>query len=170
MFFPGTDAFSNGTKRRNYLVAFLSGMITGIAWWIIIDILARSTEILFARVYIIPGAIISLMLIILHFIPEAAIQDEHGMFNVFNSSSTLCDCDGIKCARFVLFMIFLIIFSGVVASVWIFIADYASSEFIDRKAAYVQWFGAGNMIFTILLALAALLSRFGRKETDSLLL
>lgn len=168
MFFPGTDAFSNGTKRRNYLVAFLSGMITGIAWWIIIDILARSTEILFARVYIIPGAIISLMLIILHFIPEPALQDEHGIFNVYNSSSTVCD--GVKCARFFLFIIFLLIFSGVIASVWIFIADYATNESIDRKLASVQWFGAGNMTFTILLALAALLSRFGRKETDSLLI
>lgn len=168
MFFSGTDAFSNGTKRRNYLVAFLAGTITGIGWWIIIDILVRSTEHLFARVYILPGSIISLMLIILHFIPDAAMQDETGMFNVFSGSSS--NCDSIKCARFSLFAVFLIIFSCVVASIWIFIADYASSESIDRKPGYVQWFGAGNMLFTILLALAALLSRFGRKATDSMLL
>ena len=170
MFFSGTDALSNGTKRRNYLVAFLAGTITGIAWWIIIDILVRSTEHLFARVYILPGTIISLMLIILHFIPDTAIQDEPGIFNMFSSGSSLCECDALKCARFTLFAVFLIIFSGVVASIWIYIADYASNKSIDRRPRHVQWFGVGNMIFTILLALAALLSRFGRKATDSMLL
>ena len=170
MFFLSTDPFSNSTKRRNYLIAFFAGTITGIAWWIIIDILVRSTAHLFSRVYILPGAAITLMLIILHFIPNAAIQDEHGMINIFNGGSDLCDCDSIKCARFSLFAVFLIIFSAIVASIWIFIAVYVSSNDEGKKPGYVQWFGAGNMVFTILLAVAALLSRFGRKETDSLML
>jgi hypothetical protein len=170
MFFTGGDAFLSGIKKRNYIIAFLSGTITGIAWWIIIDILVRSTEHLFNRVYILPGAIITLMLIILHFIPDAAIQNENGIINVFRGSSALCDCDSIKCARFLLFAVFLIIFSAVVASIWIFIADYSSTDDTDKKPGYVQWFGAGNIVFTILLAIAALLSRFGRKETDSMVL
>jgi heme/copper-type cytochrome/quinol oxidase subunit 4 len=168
MFFIGTDTFSDGIKKRNYLIAFLAGTITGIAWWIIIDILVRSTEHLFARVYILPGAAITLMLLILHCIPDAAIHDENGIINMFSSSSTLCDCDATKCARFSLFAVFLIIFSAVVASIWIFIADYASTDEIDKQPGYVQWFGAGNMVFTVLLAIAALLSRFGRKESDSM--
>jgi len=170
MFFTGTDTFSSDIKKRNYLIAFLSGTITGIAWWIIIDILVRSTEHLFARVYLLPGAVITLMLIILHCIPDAAIHDENGIINIFSGSSNFCDCDSTKCARFSLFIVFLIIFSAVVASIWIFIADYASTDEIDKKPGYVQWFGAGNMVFTVLLAIAALLSRFARKETDSLML
>ena len=170
MFFTVGSAFSNGIKKRNYAVAFLSGTITGIAWWIIIDILVRSTEHLFHRVYILPGTIITLMLIILHLIPDAAIHNENGIINVFNGdSSALYDCDSIRCARFFLFAIFLIIFSAVVASIWIFIVDYAITDLTDKKLSYVQWFGAGNMVFTILLAIAALLSRFGRKETDSMM-
>jgi hypothetical protein len=110
------------------------------------------------------------MLIILHFIPDAAIQNENGIINIFRGSSALCDCDSIKCARFLLFAVFLIIFSAVVASIWIFIADYSSTDDTDKKPGYVQWFGAGNIVFTILLAIAALLSRFGRKETDSMVL
>jgi hypothetical protein len=170
MFFASTDTFSSNIKKRNYLIAFLAGTITGIAWWIIIDILVRSTEHLFARVYILPGAAITLMLLILHFIPDTAIHDENGILNIFSGTSGLCDCDSIKCARFSLFIVLLIIFSAVVASVWIFVAAYASTDEIDKKPGYVQWFGVGNMIFTVLLAIAALLSRFGRKETDSMML
>lgn len=170
MYLTGTNTFSNDIKRRNYLIAFLSGIITGIAWWIIIDILVRSTEHLFARVYILPGVAVTLMLIVFHFIPDAAIQDENGIINFFNTSSNICDCNSIKCARFSLFIVFLIIFSAVVASIWIFIAAYANTNEIDKRPGYVQWFGVGNMVFTILLTFAALLSRFGRKETDSMII
>jgi len=169
MLFTGTDIFSSSIKKRNYLIAFIAGAITGVAWWIIIDILVRSTEHLFARVYILPGAVITLMLIILHCIPDAAMHDENRIINIYSGSSSLCDCDSTKCARFSLFIVFLIIFSAVVASIWIFIANYASTDEIDKKPGYVQWFGAGNMVFTILLAIAALLSRFGRKEMDSMM-
>jgi hypothetical protein len=165
MFSAGTNTFSSDIKKRNYLVAFLAGTITGIAWWIIIDILVRSTEQLFARVYILPGIAITLMLVILHCIPDTAIQDENGITNIFSSSSS-----ATKCARFSLFLVFLIIFSAVVASIWILIANYTSTDEINKKSGYVQWFGVGNVVFTVLLAIAALLSRFGRKETDSMMI
>ncbi|CAF1340949.1 unnamed protein product [Adineta steineri] len=161
MFFTSNDPFSNNIKKYNYIIAFLSGTITGIAWWIIIDILVRSTEDLFSRIYILPGIIITLMLIIIHFIPNTAIQDENNLINLFNNNG-----HSIKCARFSLFLIFLIIFSAVIASVWIFIADYISTTNTNKKLTYVQWFGAGNMLFTILLAIASLLNRFGRKEIE----
>ncbi|CAF3758847.1 unnamed protein product [Adineta steineri] len=161
MFFTSNDPFSNNIKKNNYIIAFLSGIITGIAWWIVIDILVRSTEDLFSRIYILPGIIITLMLIIIHFIPNTAIQDENNLINLFNN-----DGHSIKCARFFLFLIFLIIFSAVIASVWIFIADYISTNKTNKKLTYVQWFGAGNMLFTILLAIASLLNRFGRKEIE----
>ncbi|CAF1411636.1 unnamed protein product [Adineta steineri] len=101
------------------------------------------------------------MLIIIHFIPNTAIQDENNLINLFNN-----DGHSIKCARFSLFLIFLIIFSAVIASVWIFIADYIGTNNTNKKLTYVQWFGAGNMLFTILLAIASLLNRFGRKEIE----
>jgi hypothetical protein len=152
--------FSNDNKKHNYLIAFVSGTITGIAWWIIIDILVRSNEQLFARVYILPGILITLMLIILHFIPDTAIQDENG---ISSSNST-------RCARFTLFLVFLIIFSGVIASIWIFIVNYTNTNEINKKPEHIQWFGVGNIIFTVLLAIAALLSRFGRKQNDSIMI
>ena len=170
MLFTGNDAFSSNMKKRNYTIAFLAGAITGIAWWIIIDILVRSTEQLFARVYILPGIAITLMLIILHFIPDTAIEDENGMTNIFSGNSSLCSCGSTKFARFSLFLAFLIIFSAVVASIWIFIVNYASTDESNVKTGRVQWFGAGNMVFTVLLAIAALLSRFGRKKTDSMMI
>lgn len=168
MFSTGFDPFSDGIKQRNYLIAFVSGTLTGIAWWILIDILVRSTETLFSRVYILPGLFVTIMILFLHFIPDAAIEDEKGLFNMFDSGSELCECGSIKCARFSLFAVFLIVFSCVVASIWIFIADYATSKHPTRKLDSVQWFGVGNIIFTILLTIAAILSRFGRKQTDSM--
>jgi heme/copper-type cytochrome/quinol oxidase subunit 4 len=170
MFLTSTDAFSSNTKIRNYIIAFLAGTITGIAWWIIIDILVRSTEHLFARVYILPGIAITLMLIILHFIPDTAMQDDNGMINIFSSNTSLCGCGSTKCARFSLFLAFLIIFSAVVASIWIFMANYANTDDINKKARYVQWFGVGNIVYTVLLAIAALLSRFGRTKIDSMMI
>ena len=169
MFFLNNgDAFSNNLQRRNYLIAFLAGTVAGIAWWIIIDILTRSTPNDFDRAYLIPGIAISCMLLIIHFIPDAAFNDDGGFSSsIFDSSSTCCG--STKCARISLFLVFLIIFTSVIASIWIFIADYATSERLNRRPRRVQWFGAGNMVFTILLALAALVSRFGRKPTDSIL-
>ncbi|CAF0741408.1 unnamed protein product [Rotaria sordida] len=168
MFFSNTDTFSSNIKKRNYIIAFLTGTITGIAWWIIIDILVRSTEHLFARVYILPGIAITLMLIILHFIPDTGIQMNNEMTNIFNGSSSLCCCISTKCARLLFFLAFLIIFSAVISSIWIFIANYVITDEIDKKLGYIQWFGIGNMIFTISLAIATLLSRFGRKKIDSM--
>lgn len=170
MFFLNNgDALSNNIQRRNYLIAFLTGLVAGVAWWIIIDILARSSTSDFNRVYLIPGIAISCMLVIIHFISDAAFNDDNGFgMNLFDSSSTCCG--STKCAQISLFLVFLITFTSVVASIWIFIADYATSDQIERRTPRVQWFGAGNMIFTILLALAALFSRFTRKSTDSLLI
>ena len=167
MLFNHADTSSDPVKRRNYLVAFLAGTLAGIAWWIIIDILVRSTEPLFPRLNLLPGIAITLMLILVHFIPDAAIHDDGGVGNMFSSSSTLCESQ--QCARISIFVVFVIIFSAVVASVWIFIGGYGTTDRMERKTARVQWFGIGNMVFTILLAVAALLSRFGRKETDSLM-
>ena len=170
MFFLNNgDAFSSNLQRRNYFVAFLVGIVTGIAWWLMIDILTRSTSNDFNRVYLIPGISISLMLLIIHFIPDGAFNDDVGLGTNIFDSSTSC-CGSTKCARISLFLVFLIIFTSVIASIWIFIADYATSDRIDRKPRRVQWFGAGNMLFTVLLALAALFSRFGRKSTDSILI
>ena len=168
VFFTSADALSNNIQRRNYLVAFLAGTITGIAWWMIIDILVRSNEDLFARVFIIPGTTISVMLVILHLIPDAAIYDESGMGNLFSSHSTCCG--SVKCARVSLFLVFSVVFIAVATSIWIFVAQYASSDRLERKASRVQWFGAGNMLFTVLLAVVAVFSRFGRKSHDAMLM
>ena len=167
MFSNQTDISSDHVKGRNYLVAFLAGALTGIAWWIIIDILVRSTEPLFSRWNLLPGIAITLMLILVHFIPDAAMSDDSGMPTMFSSSSTFCESQ--QCARISIFLVFVIIFSAVVASAWIFIGSYGTTDRLERKSARVQWFGIGNMVFTILLAVAALLSRFGRKDTDSLM-
>ncbi|UJR36398.1 hypothetical protein I4U23_029121 [Adineta vaga] len=156
MFFTTNDPFSKNTKRHNYIIAFLAGILTGIAWWIIIDILVRSMNNLFSRFYILPGIAITLVIIILHFIPNSTVQDEIHLINSFDNS--------IKCARLFLFLIFLIIFSAVIASIWIFIVDSMITNNLQKKSNYVQWFGIGNLISTILLALASLLSRFGRKD------
>ena len=94
------------------------------------------------------------------FIRDTAIQDENG---ISSSNST-------RCARFTLFLVFLIIFSGVVASIWIFIANYTNTDEINKKPEYIQWFGVGNIIFTVLLAIAVLLSGFGRKQNDSMMI
>lgn len=169
MFFSASaDALSNNIQRRNYLVAFLAGTIAGIAWWMIIDILVRSNEQLFARAFIIPGVAISVMLVILHLIPDAALYDESGVTNLFSSQSTCCE--SLKCARLSLFLVFLIVFTAVAASIWIFIAEYVSTDRLERKPGRVQWFGAGNMLFSILLAVVAVFSRFGRKGTDAMLM
>lgn len=167
-FLHSADPLSNRIQSQNYVIAFLTGTISGIAWWIMIDILSRSTEHDFDRLYLLPGIAISLMLMIIHFIPDAAFNDETGLGTLFDSSSTCCG--STKCARISLFTVFLVIFSSVIASIWIFVVDYATSDRLDRKTRRVQWFGAGNMLFTILLGLAALFSRFARKPTDSILI
>jgi hypothetical protein len=163
MFFSGTDPFSSNIKRRNYPVACLSGKLTGLGWWLMIDILVRSNDRSFPRLCILPGVSTTLMLIVLHCISNTALQGEMELTNLFHRSNR-CDCHSVKCARFSLFLGFLTIFSAVCASVWIFITAYVTTGDLNRKPKRVQWFGIGNMVFTILLAVASLLSRFGRQD------
>ncbi|CAF0734685.1 unnamed protein product [Didymodactylos carnosus] len=155
---------SKSVKVRNYSIAFVVGIITGIAWWIEIDILSRSKPKEFDRRNIIPAAFITLMLFILHFIPDVVLQTDDGIFGGRNDRY----CYNSKCAQISLFVVFIIIFCGVAASIWIFVTDYAIKTKPEKKGS-VMWFGAGNMLTCLLLTIAALLGRFGRRESESMI-
>jgi len=155
--YTGTEILLSDIKKRNYLIAFIAGAINGIAWWIIIDILVRSAEHLFARVYILPGAAITLMLIILlHCIPDAAIHDENRIINIFSivvQVYVIVIQQNVQAFHYLLF--FLLSFQPLLLVYGYLLQIMPVQMKLIKKSGYVQWFGAGNMVFTILFAIAA---------------
>jgi len=142
-------------KDRTTLASLVSGILFGIAWWLLGDAAGYASYTddpqQVSGVFVLPGIGASIALLLLNVFSWGDLQG--------NSLDGEANSRKAKCCLFssVIFM-----FASLVGAMWILIGIYSKKDHIANST----WPGVAIVLQTLLIILSAIALRFGRAQDN----
>jgi hypothetical protein len=143
-------------KFREIVMAYASGVLFAVAWWLWIDAVAYSVikndpvQTVFG--HWIPGIVSTVALLMINAVNWS---DLYGLgFSSVDSELTR--------VRVWLFVSFVIAFGGIIAAVWIACANW----FVNEQTPFTQWPGIALILQNVFIFISGILYRFAKPPPE----
>lgn len=138
---------------RNITVAFITGILFSLGWWIFIDVAFSYPEILFqSKYYFLPGLCGTAAMILVIITPYRT------NFGIYYYSETKCP---LFIMHTILFLALVLLFGSFIWATYIWIADFLVNQM-------PVWPGIGLMLQNLFILISALQIKFVRQYDDAI--